>query len=586
MENRQLKFLECLCVKDVGKGVMPSKTTLSGKLSCNAAQVKAKPAAKFSITSIKSTTSESINTDLQNETPDSNNGPIYEVRFFKTTLEEYNITINTGDTAVTYFKNDIYRYTVHNVEYFDAGRNFRVQLKFLESTSEQDNPQVFQNIKGDPLSFNFESKSIVGPRINRLAGVRSKLQNTGTLLSQRGESVNRLPLRGQFTLLEDPITIVDLKTSHLSANVPLRASTKGSGNLGEINNGLTAAYSVRQKVRSEGKLDPITLEKIRGDFGDFKCVEKLYPVADVDIDVNMGKFTGPMTYHSNDPSGLYSFIDEGVVIGDHAKQFGVSTIIADDHNTFIQPSTFHTDGTFQYKCEISNFSVRPDHSRLKIRASSPLANYEALVAPKYTIYDAKLVDPSGNTIIKYVDHTFKGDADQEGKPKQNYMTISLKPEINNVANLYDWQRVDSDGNRDLFLDEGQRNAFDSAYDESMEIANYQLWFNVKVEALDDAFDIGFDKGFEENHIDFQTGSDSDDYLALDGQPFSTQDASRINPTKNIRISAIEICNSGFSPFGQGVGPRPENYLSFYLEVPTTGRRIERRILPCKSSSTS
>ena len=113
----------------------------------------------------------------------------------------------------------------------------------------------------------------------------------------------------------------------------------------------------------------------------------------------------------------------------------------------------------------------------------------------------------------------------------------------------------------------------------MEIANYQLWFNVKVEALDDAFDIGFDKGFEENHTDFQTGSDSDDYLALDGQPFSTQDASRINPTKNIRISAIEICNSGFSPFGQGLGPRPENYLSFYLEVPTTGRRIERKITP-------
>ena len=105
MENRQLKFLECLCVKDVGKGVMPSRSTLSGKLSCNAAQVKAKPAAKFSITSIKSTTSESVDTDFPNETPESNNGPIYEVYFFKTTLERYNLTVNTGDTAVTYFEN-------------------------------------------------------------------------------------------------------------------------------------------------------------------------------------------------------------------------------------------------------------------------------------------------------------------------------------------------------------------------------------------------------------------------------------------------------------------------------------------------
>ena len=577
MENRQLKFLECLCVKDVGKGVMPSRSTLSAKLSCNAAQIKAKPRATFSITSLKSTTSESINTDFSNETPESNNGPLYEVFFHKTSLDSYNVSVKTGDTAVTYFENDIYRYEIYDVEYIELGRVFRVILKFLESSSGQDNSSVFNNIEGDPLSFNFESKRTSKPLITRLTGLKGKIQNTGTLLSQRGESVNRLPLRGQFTLLEDPITIVDLKTSHLSADVPLGALAEGVGTLGETNNGLTADYSVKQKAEVEGNLEITALEKLRGNFGDFDCIQKLYPVADVDIDLNMGKFTGPMTHHGDDP--LYSFIDEGVVIGDHDKPFGNSTIIADDHNTFIQPDTFHTDGTFQYKCELSNFSVRPDHSRLRIRASAPLSNYEALVPPKYTIYDAKLVDPSGNTIIKYVDHIFKGDADQENRPKHGYMTISLEPEINNVADLYDWQRVDSDGNRNLFLDEGQRNAFDSAYDESMEIANYQLWFNVKVESLDDAFDIGFDKGFEENHIDFQTGSDSDDYLALDGQPLSTQDASRINPTKNIRISAVEICNSGAYPFGQGFGPRPENYLGFYLEVPETGRRLERRISP-------
>ena len=363
MENRQLKFLECLCAKDVGKGVMPSRSTLSGKLSCNAAQIKVKVAANTSITSTKSTVSESVNTDFPNETPESNNGPIYEVYFFKTTLERHNLTINTGDTAVTYFENNIYRYTVHDVEYLEFGRSFRVYLKFLESSSGLDDPRVFNNIEGDPLSFNFESKTTVKPLISRVTGIKGKVKNTGTLLSERGESVNRLPLRGQFTLGGDPITIVDLKTSHLSAEIPLEVIARGSGNLGEINNGLTASYSVKQKVESEGKLNPTVLEKLRGDFGDFECVQKLYPVADVDTDVNMGKFTGPMTYHGDDPSGLYSFIDEGVVIGDHDKPFGTSTIIADDHNTFIQPSTFHTDGTFQYKCELSDFSVRPDHSR-------------------------------------------------------------------------------------------------------------------------------------------------------------------------------------------------------------------------------
>tara|TARA_R100000008_G_scaffold41113_1_gene23665 strand:- start:731 stop:13396 length:12666 start_codon:yes stop_codon:yes gene_type:complete len=340
-------------------------------------------------------------------------------------------------------------------------------------------------------------------------------------------------------------------SAKLSAKgIMINASLDGEGDIHKQD--LTAKYSAKENLENITKLNPTVLEKIKGDFGDFECVQKLYPIKDVETDLTLGKFVGPYKESGN----LYTFIDDGVFTGDHDKQFGQSQILSDDAGGYIQPLTFSTDGEFQYKANITNVLVRPDETRFRMRASAPIRNYEAKIAPRYTVHNIKLTDPSGNLVVHYNDIIFKGDSDQDNEPEKNFATFSSSPKTNNVTKYYGWQ----DG-----------------YPLMDMVTGYQISFDVKVEALDDAFDTGFDKGFEENHILFESSASGSDYLALDGTPISTQDPTLINPTKNIRISAIEICNSGV--LGEGYGPRHENYLSLYAEVPVKGRRIERKIVP-------
>ena len=47
----------------------------------------------------------------------------------------------------------------------------------------------------------------------------------------------------------------------------------------------------------------------------------------------------------------------------------------------------------------------------------------------------------------------------------------------------------------------------------------------------------------------------------------------LNPTDTIRISAIEICNSG------GRGPRTEDYITLFAEVRPTGNKVQRTLIP-------
>ena len=375
------------------------------------------------------------------------------------------------------------------------------------------------------------------------ANVRAKLTGRGNVIR-----ATMTRIRTQSKTLDN----VGSLSAKLSAQgISIKANLNGEGDISKDD--LTAQYSDRQEIANTGKLDPTVLEKIVGDFGDFECVQKLYPIADVDTDLAFGKFVGP----SRESGNLYSFIDEGVFTGDHDKPFGQSQIIADDNATFIQPDAISTEGEYQYKSEVTNVIVRPDETRFRMRASAPLFNYEADVPPKYTIYDIKLTDPSGNLVVHYEDIVFKGDSDQVNKPTQNFATFSSAPRINNVSENYGWQ------NGYPLMNIGG--------------SGFTISFNVKVRAIDDAFDFGFDEGFEENATVFQSSASGSDYLSLDGSPLSTQDQSLINPTRNIHISAIEICNSGL--LGEGYGPRFENYLKLYTEVPAKGNRIERKIVP-------
>ena len=342
-------------------------------------------------------------------------------------------------------------------------------------------------------------------------------------------------------------------SSKLSGKIVTSVSMSGVGLIN--NSGMTAQYSVTQEVANTGSLVNTYTDKFRGSFSDYTCLEILYPSGDKQHDPSFGGFITA----SGSTSGLYDQIDEGVFIGDYDKQFGISTRLADDDTTYITPSAYKTEGEYQYKGLLSTFRLRPDESRLRIRASAPLANYESRIAPRYTLHNIKFQDPSGNLLIQYEDIVLKGDTDYTNpKTFKNYTTYSLKP-IENIFDKYDWER--------------------RYVPHTNEIYHYILTFDVKVEALDDPFDVGYDIGFEEKPRLFVNEYSKNDYLALDGAPLSTQDQSLINPTKNIRISAVEICNSGLDTNLGSSGPRPEDYINFFLQVPEKGRRLERKILP-------
>jgi len=319
---------------------------------------------------------------------------------------------------------------------------------------------------------------------------------------------------------------------------------------GELLEDLTATYSVKEDLETIGELDN-TVDKIVGDFKEWDCQQKLYPSGDGPIAPGFGYFAGPPSW-ANIFQGkpLWSYIDEGVYQGSSIDG-GDSILLSDDESTYIRPSAqVHTEGFYQYNALLTDFLVRPDDSRLRMRVSAPVQNIESKIAPLYTVYNIKLQDPSGNRLIQYEDFSFRGDATEEW---DNYTTFSLKPTYN-IFNTYDWERRGTPP----YIDE---------------VKNYSLVFSLQAVALDDPFDQGFDAGFEENYITPDILIiDGDQYLAIDGTPISTQ-GHYINPTEHFKLSALEVCNSG------GYGPRPEDYVGVYMGVDEIGKRLERKIYP-------
>jgi hypothetical protein len=314
----------------------------------------------------------------------------------------------------------------------------------------------------------------------------------------------------------------------------------------EIEEDMIAVYSAGEDLTFNAELNTLETDKIAGDFGDFYCLQKLYPSGDLPIAEGFGSFVGPF----KEETELYSYIDEGVYEG-ILKDRGNSSLLSDDENSFIQPNTVHTEGLFQYKAELTEFNIKPEHSAFRMRVAAPLKNYESQVPPLYTVYNIRLSDPSGNLIVKYNDIQLKGDS-LDTDP--NFTTYSSLPETN-VSDIYDWNR---------------------RFKPHMNmVSGYQISFSIRAVSLDDPFDPGFDEGFEENFIlpDIITDEAGNRYLALDGQPLSTQETKFINPTYGFRLSSFEICNSG------GFGPSREDYLGMRVPVRDKGIRLERCIKP-------
>ena len=334
----------------------------------------------------------------------------------------------------------------------------------------------------------------------------------------------------------DPLNI----ESSGSINSTLSAEISGVVNLlstTEISNsGLSVDYSVSQSVDSLGELQAKYTDKLSGDFGDYNCAQKLYPIADV----SHSYFVTSSGTHSD----LYKSIDEGVFSGDGIKENGVSTLIADS-TTFIHPSSIHTDGEFSYKFKVTTPIVRPDYTRLRIRAAAPLFTHEAKIPPKYTFTDIKFEDPDGDLVVEYNDIVVSGDSTYIGMSGDaNFTTYSSSPKVN----------------------------WDDTYPE-LNGTEYTLSFNLLSEDVGDAFSVGFDTGFEEDYDIPDPLHSGDDYLALHGSPLSTMSQGFLNPTDTIRISAIEICNSG------KYGPRIEDSINLFSEVRPTGNKVQRTLIP-------
>ena len=324
-----------------------------------------------------------------------------------------------------------------------------------------------------------------------------------------------------------------------------------------IKSKLTVSGSVFVKAQSSASLFNNYTDKFAGNIQlkDFVCVQKLYPIRDITTSLNNSFFINK----DRQVTDLYQSIDEGIFTGNYNENLNRSNRISDDDASYIQPSSVFTSGTFRYKCEVTRPYHHPSNSFFFLRASAPLSNYAANIPPEYRIHNIKLEDPSGNLITKYKEFTLRGDADY-AEQVVNYATYISEPEINN-ANLYSWE-------------------YD--YPILSEPSGYTLSMDFDIICLDDPFDIGFNKGYEERACDLnfiETGDN--DYSAIAGTPLSTHTQGyNLNPTNTIRISAIEICNSGdICATCEISGIKRDTYINFHTSVDLIGQRLTKIIYP-------
>ena len=254
---------------------------------------------------------------------------------------------------------------------------------------------------------------------------------------------------------------------------------------------------------------------------EFGTVQKLYPIADVNNELN-GSFIVNQNLSS---SGLADSIDEGIYFGNYTAISGRSMLIADE-DTYIRPSSILTAGEFNYQCEMTPPVITPLDSLLVIRASAPTDNFQSLGPPKYTLRDIRLSDPNGNIIIEYENLDIVGD--------NEFTTYFVQPKTNNAK---DYEHT--------------------PYPILGEQSDYVLNINIDSSCyIDDPFSPEYDSGWQDT-------CDADRLPAND-----------FFPTPSLKISAIEINNSGSL-----AGLLNRQHLPFSIKIDEYGDSISRRILP-------
>ena len=353
--------------------------------------------------------------------------------------------------------------------------------------------------------------------------------------------------------LTTPIKLSGDSKLKCKANMSCNLRSLQRSGEGFIKSYLKVQHNAITKLRGVNKINHPTVDKFAGHIShinalsNFQSSEKLYPIGDITTSYNNSYFVDKQSNANN----LFANIDEGVFTGNLTKNGQISYIISDDKITYIQPSSIFTNGDFRYKCEVTSPMCGMKESFLFIRASAPMSNYSSDIPPEYKIQNIKLEDPSGNLIVKYKDIILRGDADYTTN-YVNFATYISEPEINNLL-LRSWE---------------------PDYPIMGEGSGYTLNLDFNIRCLDDPFSEAFSRGYEDTcKLDFVNNSNND-YLSFATSPLSTQSHNfSLNPTNSLRISAIEICNSG------DIGVSRDTYLRFFSEVADKGQRLTRNILP-------
>ena len=353
--------------------------------------------------------------------------------------------------------------------------------------------------------------------------------------------------------LTTPIKLFGDSKLKCKANMSCNLRSLQQSGEGFIKSYVKVKHNAITKLRGINKINHPTVDKFAGHIShinalsNFQSSEKLYPIGDITTSYNNSYFVDKQSNAHN----LFANIDEGVFTGNLTKNGQISYIISDDKITYIQPSSIFTNGDFRYKCEVTSPMCGIKESFLFIRASAPMSNYSSDIPPEYKIQNIKLEDPSGNLIVKYKDIILRGDADYTTN-YVNFATYISEPEINNLL-LHSWE---------------------PDYPIMGEGSGYTLNLDFNIRCLDDPFSEAFSRGYEDTcKLDFVNNSNND-YLSFATSPLSTQSHNfSLNPTNSLRISAIEICNSG------DIGVSRDTYLRFFSEVANKGQRLTRNILP-------
>ena len=319
----------------------------------------------------------------------------------------------------------------------------------------------------------------------------------------------------------------------------------GDSGIGDIKAALQLSGNLRSRISATGFINDIKTDKFAGNItalnkiDDFQATQKLYPIRDVVTSLNNSYFVDSTSNTDN----LFANIDEGVFIGNYTKNGKNSKIIADEQFTYIQPSSTMSDGDFRYTCEVTRPIDNAEESFIFIRAAAPTYTKSSDVPPLYRIHNIKLVDPSGNLIVKYKDVFVRGDADYQSD-YVNFATYISEPETNKLL-LHTWE---------------------SGYPLMGYPSGYTLNLDFSTQCFYDPFSEGFNRGYEESCEQANLNKNIDFALT---------------PENSIRISAIEICNSGGYNvvFSSGVGILKDNYLPFYTDVAPIGQRLTKYIVP-------